>query len=98
MEHICIEIIATGERRRIEGPLWIDRGRNGPFLTPHRIKAKGLGDGEQIWSLGGLEGYPEARLITLTEYLQSLAGEDPDPELTPEEALEIILGGNYEVQ
>ena len=94
MEFVCIEIAETGERRRIEKPLWIIRNRNGILATPHRCLALGVGDGEQIWSLGELEGYPQARIIPLAEYLATLGQEDPDPELTPEEALNIILGGN----
>ena len=94
MDCICIEIIETGERRRIDLPIWITVNRNGILATPHRCLALGVGDGEQIWSLGELEGYPEARIIPLAEYLETLGEEDPDPELTPEEALNIILGGN----
>ena len=87
-----------GEVRRIESEIWITTNRNGPLATPHRIKARGVGDGEHIWSLGELEGYPEARIITLAEYLEAQAEEDPDPELTPEEALNIIMGGSYETE
>lgn len=94
MDYICIEIIETGERKRIDRPVWITVNRNGPLRTPHRCQALGVGDGENIWSLGGLEGYPEARIIPLAEYLEAPGEKDPDPELTPEEALNIILGGN----
>lgn len=87
-----------GEVRRIESEIWITTNRNGPLATPHRIKARGVGDGEHIWSLGELEGYPEARIITQAEYLEAQAEEDPDPELTPEEALNIIMGGSYETE
>lgn len=87
-----------GEARRIESEIWITTNRNGPLATPHRIKARGVGDGEHIWSLGELEGYPEARIITMAEYLEAQAEEDPDPELTPEEALNIIMGGSYETE
>ena len=93
---IHIEITGTGERRRIEHEIWITANRNGPLATPHRAKARGIGDGEQVWSLGELEGYPEARIITLAEYLE--APEDEDPELTAEEALNIIMGGSYETE
>ena len=94
MDCICIEIIETGERRRIDLPIWITVNRNGILATPHRCLALGVGDGEQIWRLGELEGYPEARIIPLAEYLATLGQEDQDPELTPEEALNIIMGGN----
>ena len=80
MDCICIEIIETGERRRIDLPIWITVNRNGILATPHRCLE--------------LEGYPEARIIPLAEYLATLGQEDQDPELTPEEALNIILGGN----
>lgn len=95
-DYVCIEIIGTGERRRLERPVWINVNRNGILTTPHRVKAKGVGDGAQIWSLGGLAGYPEAKIITLAEFLET---QDPqDPELTAEEALNIILGGSYETE
>ena len=94
MEYICIEIIDTGERRRIERPIWFARNRNGILATPHRVKALGVGDGEHIWSLGELEGWPEARIIPLAEYMETQGMEDPDPELTAGEALNILLGGN----
>lgn len=96
MDCICIEIIETGERRRIDRPVFITTNRNGILATPHAVKALGVGDGERIWSLGGLEGYPEARRITRAAYEETLTAPDPDPELTAEEALNIILGGNYE--
>lgn len=92
-DYVCIEIIDTGERRKLDRPVWITTNRNGPLATPHREKAKGVGDGESIWSLGALEGYPEAKLIPLAEYLEKRDPADPDPELTAEEALEIIMGG-----
>ena len=94
MEYICIEIIETGERRRIDRPIWVTTNRNGILATPHRIKARGVGDGEHIWSLGELEGYPEAKVITLAEYLEVQGIQDTDPELSDREALEIILGGS----
>ena len=87
-----------GEVRRIENEVWITVNRNGIVATPHRIKARGIGDGERIWSLGQLEGYPGARIITLAEYLEAQVEEDPDPELTAEEALNIIMGGSYETE
>ena len=94
---ICIEITETGERRRIENEIWITRNRNGVIRTPHRVKALGICDGEITWSLGTLEGYPEAKLITRAEYEERVAGEE-DPELSAEEALDIILGGSYETK
>ena len=93
---IYIEITETGERWQVENEVWISVNRNGPLITPHRIKARGVGDGERIWSFGELEGYPEARIITLAEYLE--AQEEADPELTDEEALNIIMGGSYETE
>lgn len=95
---ICIEITDTGERRRIENEVWITKNRNGPLATPHRIQAKGVSDGETIWSLGGLEGYPEARIITLAEYLEAQTPPEADPELSAEEALAIMMGGNHETE
>lgn len=94
MDGICIEIIESGLRQRLDRYFWFTRNRNGILTTPHRRKAMGVGDGEHIWSLGALEGYPEARIIPLAEYLETLGGEDPDPELSAEEALNILLGGN----
>lgn len=88
-----IEILETGERRRLEREVWITANRNGPIVTPHRCKARGIGDGESIWSLGGLEGYPEARIITRAEYEQTLRAPEEDPELTDSELLEIIIKG-----
>lgn len=90
---ICIEVTGTGERLCVEDPVWFTRNRNGILTTPHRAKAMGVGDGEHIWSLGALEGYPEAKLITLAEYLETQAPPETDPELTAEEAMEIIMGG-----
>ena len=82
---ICIEIADTGERVRIENEVWITTNRNGPIVTPHRIKAKGVGDGENIWSLGGLEGFPPGRIITLAEYLETRYLLEEDPELADRE-------------
>ena len=96
MERICIEIIETGERRKLERPIWVTRNRNGILATPHRVKAGGVSDGETVWSLGQLDGFPEAKVITLAEYLEAQTEPDTDPELTAEEALNIILGGSYE--
>ena len=93
MDEICIEIMETGERKKIDHPVWIARNRNGIIATPHRIKAGGVGDGERIWSFGTLEGFPEAKMIPLAEYLETLGSEPADPELSAEEALCIILGG-----
>ena len=90
---ICILIPDTGERLKLDHPVWITTNRNGIVITPHRALARGVGDGEQVWSLGELEGYPEAKLITLAEYEEGLTPPDPDPELTAEEALEIMMGG-----
>lgn len=94
---ICIEIIETGERRCIENEIWITANRSGIRRTPHRCKAQGIGDGETVWSLGKLEGYPEAKLITLAEYLESL-GEQGEEELSAREVLDIILGGSNETK
>ena len=93
---ICIEVKETGERRCIENEIWIAKNRSGIRRTPHRCKALGIGDGETVWSLGKLEGYPQAKLITLAEYLETQASPEEDPELTAEEALRIILGGSNE--
>ena len=94
---ICIEIIETGERRCIENEIWITANRSGIRRTPHRCKALGIGDGETVWSLGKLEGYPQAKLITLAEYLESL-GEQGEEELSAREVLDIILGGSDETK
>lgn len=96
MEAIFVEIAETGERRRIVDPIWVTTNRNGLVTAPHRVKAKGVGDGKEIWSLGQLEGFPGAKLITLAEYGETLTPPESDPELTAEEALNIILGGSYE--
>ena len=95
---ICIEVIETGERRCIENEVWITENRNGIHRTPHRSKALGIGDGATVWSLGKLEGYPEAKLITLAEYLESLGEQGEEEELSAQEALDIILGGNDETK
>lgn len=97
-EYVCIEIVETGERRKITRPVWITTNRNGVVATPHRVKAQGVGDGERIWSLGELEGYPLARIITLAEYEEGMTPPDEDPELTAEEALAIMMGGSYETE
>lgn len=91
---ICIRT-SDGSCFCIEHEVWITVNRNGPVITPHRCKARGVGDGERIWSLGGLEGYPGARIITRAEYGEQQKT-DVDPELSAEEALAIILGGSYE--
>lgn len=98
MKAVYIEIMETGERRKLDRNMWITCNRNGPLTTPHDVKALGIGDGEQIWSLGKLEGYPEARIITRAEYEEKPGAQDADPELTAEEALNIILGGSYETE
>lgn len=69
---IHIEIVETGERRCIEREIWVTTNRNGVVATPHRIKAKGVCDGEQIWSLGELDRYPLARIITRAEYEEQI--------------------------
>lgn len=94
---ICVLLPDTGVRIKLDHPVWITTNRNGIVVTPERVKAKGVGDGEHIWSLGELEGYPEAKLITLAEFLE-VQETDPDPELSAEEALNIILGGSYETE
>lgn len=93
---ICIEIADSGECIRIEREVWITTNRNGLIRTPHRIKARGVGDGHRIWSLGELQECPMARIITLSQYEEKLAPGEEDPELSAEEALNIILGGNHE--
>lgn len=98
MDYICIEILGTGERRRIVRPIFITVNRNGILATPHAVKALGVGDGEHIWSFGELIDYPAAKKITLAEYLESLGEEDTEPELRAEEALKILLGGSYEAE
>ena len=98
MAEICIEIKETGERIRIADSLWITRNRNGILITPHYTKALGVGDGARIWSFGELHGYPEARIITLAEWMEYQGEELDDPELTPEEALDILLGGINEAE
>lgn len=95
---ICIEILETGARRRIDGEIWVRRQSNGTVVRCQRPRAQGVSDGAEIWSLGSLEGYPEAKLIPLAEFEESLAPPDTDPELTAEEALNIILGGSYETE
>lgn len=95
---ICIEILETRERLCLAEPVWIMTNRNGILRTPYRVKAQGVGDGVRVWSLGGLEGYPEARIITRAEYEETLTPPDEDPELTAEEALAIMMGGNYETE
>lgn len=98
MKGVCIEILETGERKRIDCPVWITVNRNGVLRTPHRVKAAGVGNGDVIWSLGELEGYPEAKIITRAEYEEALNAPDPDPELSAEEAMKIMMGGSYEAQ
>lgn len=96
--YICIEVCDTGERLKLDDPVWITKNRNGLLRAPHRVKALGVGDEEHIWSLGGLEGYPEAKIITRAEYEETLAAPETDPELTDAQALNIILGGSYEAE
>lgn len=88
---------SDGECIRIENEVWITANRNGTVVTPHRVRAQGVGDGTSIWSLGGLEGYPEARIITRAEY-EEQQKEDTDPELSAEEALAVMMGGSYEAE
>lgn len=95
---ICIEVKETGERRCIENEIWITKNRSGIRRTPHRCKALGIGDGETVWSLGELEGYPEAKLITLAEYLETLGEQGEEEELSAQETLDIILGGSDETK
>ena len=94
--YVCIEIVGTGARKKIMAPVWIKQNRNGLLCTSHRHQARGIGDGEQIWSLGTLAGYPEAQIITLAEYLEAAAASDEDPELTEGQIVSILLGGSYE--
>jgi hypothetical protein len=93
---IYIEIVESGERLEIENQIWVTTNRNGIVVTPHRIKAAGVGDGTSIWSLGELEGFQPARIITFAEYMETQSLPDEDPKLSAEEALNIILGGNHE--
>lgn len=98
MAAVYIEITHTGERRAIREAVWLTWNGRGVIRTPHRVKALGVGDGQQNWSFGTLEGYPEAKLITRAEYEERPGAPDKDPELTAEEALNIILGGSYETE
>ena len=93
---IWIKIEHTGEVRQLDRPVWVRRLSNGTLVVCRRPQARGVSDGAQTWSLGDLEGLPLARIITKCEYLAQAVPEDPDPELTAEEALNIILGGSYE--
>lgn len=95
---IWIRIVGTGEVRQIGEEIWVRRLDNGTVAACHRPQAQGVSDGAQTWSLKGLEGYPEAERITMSEYLEALDGADPDPELSAEEALNIIMGGSYETE
>ena len=95
---VCIEIVGTGERLCLEKPIWVLRNRNGLLRTRHRIKAMGVSDGEMVWSLGALAGYPEARIITRAEYEESLAETETDPELEDSQLVSILLGGSYETE
>ena len=90
---ICIEL-ADGSLRRIEHEIYVRRQENGAIVRCHKVHRQGVCDGEQTWSLGSLEGYPRAKVITLAEYLERPEPPSDDPELTAEEALGIILGGN----
>lgn len=87
-----------GECICIENEVWITANRNGTVVTPHRVKAKGVGDGTSIWSLGGLEGFPEARIVTRAEYEEQTVEPGADPELSAEEALAVMMGGSYEAE
>lgn len=98
MKTVYILIAETGQRLAIESPVWITRNRNGILITHHRAKALGIGDGETVWSLGGLEGYPEARIITRAEYEETLTEPETDPELTDSQLVNILLGGSYETE
>ena len=89
---------SDGEYIRIENEVWITANRNGTVVTPHRVRAKGVGDGTSIWSLGGLEGFLEARIITRAEYEEQTVKPDADPELSAEEALAVMMGGSYEAE
>lgn len=95
---ICMEIMGSGERRRIDREIWVRRQSNGMVVACPRPRAQGVCDGENTWSLGELEGYPETKLIPLAEYEEGLTPPDPDPELSAEEALNIIMGGSYETE
>lgn len=92
---ICIEITGTGERRCLEYGFYIRRLSNGMVVRCHRVHAQGVSDGEQIWSLGSLEGYPGARIVTRAEFEESLVESDADPELSDGEALHYIMEGTY---
>lgn len=60
---------AQGECLRIAREIYVARQKNGTLVRiPRRYGAQGVSDGEQTWSLGGLQGYPAARLITRAEY------------------------------
>lgn len=93
---ICIEIADSGERIKIDREIWVTENRNGILRTRYRCKALGVSDGSRIWSLGELKSFPGAKIITLAEYDEEPLVQEPDPELSAEEALNIILGGSYE--
>lgn len=98
MEAVYIEMLLTGERVRLENPVWLTTNRNGILATPHRVKALGVSDGMENYSFGTLAGCPEARIITRAEYEETGTAQDPDPVLTAEEAMKIMMGGSYETQ
>lgn len=93
MRGVCIEILTGGERRYLSSPVWVTKNRNGVIRTPSRVHALGVGDGETVWSLGALDGYPEAKIITRAEYEERPGIQEEDPELNAEAALTIIMGG-----
>ncbi len=91
MSFVCIRLTATGEKRRMDNPVWVRAGRNGP-LRCHRVQAQGVGDGSVLYALPGSPlDYPAAEVISYAEYLENKV-EDSDPELSAEEALAIITG------
>ena len=81
---ICIEITETGQRLKLDGGFFVRRQRNGVLVRCPKPKRQGVCDGERVWSLGQLEEYPEARIITRAEYEEHL-GTQTEPEAAPED-------------
>lgn len=96
MKELYLELVGSGERICLEEPVWITRNRWGLLRTRYRVKALGVSDGERVFSLGKLEGYPRARIITRAEYEEGLS--QLDPELDDRQIVNILLGGGYETE
>lgn len=108
MKGICVKLLDGAEAGTaviLEAPVYVYQDRRGRLLRCDRVKAQGVLSvtAEEIWQLQGKVPLERAAatvaVITRAEHDELASGDaGADPELTAEEALNIMMGGTYEAE